>query len=292
MRFLAIAAVLILLLGCVLPGQNTGGKNTSTTQYPNQNNPYNPSLPSQGQGQQTNTQSSAQQAGNQTSTLASEEISYDASGWTIYGTLYPSQGRNPTILVVLVPGLGTTRDSYPQDFIVRLHDAMPDALILAIDPKGHGKSTNLGSWHDFDQALFLDMRSDLIYVKPYIVDRYPTVKNIYAVGASMGSTSALMAAVKEKYITKVAMLSPGMAFNKVDITSSDGLNKYMLPLLVVASYGDAYSAQSASQIYSLTSESQTTLKLYPGSAHGTALFEATKDDPTPVADLLIDFLKK
>jgi pimeloyl-ACP methyl ester carboxylesterase len=194
-------------------------------------------------------------------------------------------------LIVLVPGLGTTRDSYPQDFIVRLHDAIPDALILAIDQKGVGKSTNLGSWRDFDRSTFLDMRSDIIFVKPYIIEKYPNVKQIYVVGASMGSTAALMAGAKEKYITKIVMLSPGMSFNKVDITGDSGLNGYVQPLLAVASSGDAYSAQSASQILTLTSASQTQVKIYSGTAHGTELFSATEGDDTPVSSLIIDFLK-
>jgi pimeloyl-ACP methyl ester carboxylesterase len=168
---------------------------------------------------------------------------------------------------------------------------VPDALILAIDPKGHGKSTNLGTWRDFDQMLFLDMRSDIMYAKPYIVNKYPTVKKLYVVGASMGSTSALMAAAKEKSIIKVAMLSPGLAFNKIDITKPGGLDSYSQSLLVVASSGDAYSATSAAEIRSLTSETQTTYKIYAGSGHGTDLFESTKGDDTPVSVLLIDFLK-
>jgi pimeloyl-ACP methyl ester carboxylesterase len=206
--------------------------------------------------------------------------------------LYPGKDKASSKLIILVPGLGTTRDAYPLDFISSLHDAVPDAMILAIDPKGHGKSSNLGSWRDFDYSLFLDMRNDITAAKPYIVSKYPTVKQIYVVGASMGSTSALLAGVKEKYITKVVMISPGIAFNNVDITAPGALDSYSQQLLVVASSGDSYSSNSAYEISSLTSKSQTTMKIYPGSAHGTDLFSGTKGDDTPLSNLLIDFLSK
>jgi len=288
---LAIFAALALLSGCVqLPGIGFpgagAGQNTSVT----------PQQPS-GQQTQPETQPSSQTqppqtepAGQPIPIIPSQEISYDSSAWVIYGTLYSAK-ETPKRMIVLVPGLGTTRDSYSQSFIVRLHDQIPDALVLAIDPRGHGKSTNLGDWRSLDTAAFQDMRTDVMNSKKYIVEKYPTVKQLYVVGASMGSTAAIMAAAREKSITKVVMLSPGMAFNKIDISGSDGIGGYDQPLLVVASSGDAYSAQAAQQILDMTSESQTTLKIYPGSAHGTALFDATQGTDDPVDSVILDFLK-
>ena len=281
MRFLAVIGLFILLFGCVLPGSNTGVKQDAT-----QNTTHQPPASVQPSEPPSQIQPSHPQPG-----LLSYEISYKSNGWVIYGTLYPSN-KTASKLIILVPGLGTSRDQYPQDFVSSLHDAVPDALILAIDPRGHGKSTNLGTWNNFDYSTFLNMRGDVIDAKPYILGKFPTVKQIYVVGASVGSTSALLAAAQEKYITKVAMVSPGIAFNNVDISAPGALDSYSQQLLVVASQGDTYSLNSAYEISSLTSPSQTTMKIYAGSAHGTALFDDTKGDKTPLSELLIEFLSK
>jgi esterase/lipase len=285
-----VLAALVLLSGCIqLP--STGNQNQNTQNPPN-TTPSQPPI-KQYPDQTPSQTGTTSQTGTNTpdvpvSIIPSQEISYDSGGWTIYGTLYSAK-EMPKRMIVLVPGLGTTRDSYSQSFVVKLHDQMPDALVLAIDPRGHGKSTNLGDWRVMDTAAFQDMRTDIINSKKYIVDKYPAVKQLYVVGASMGSTAAITAGAKEKSITKVVMLSPGMEFNKVDITSA--ISAYVQPLLVIASSGDAYSAQSAQQIVSMTSKSQTTLKIYPGSAHGTELFDATQGTDDPVDAVIIDFLK-
>lgn len=283
----------MLAAGCAMPGSNTAIK-PSAPSSPQQPPATTPSQQPQPQNQTAQSPPpAAQQPANLTpaSMLPSENITYVSDAWEIHGTLYDSAQSSPTKLIVLVPGLGTTRDSYPQDFIASLHDSIPDALILAIDPKGHGESTNLGSWRDFDTAQMKDMRYDVIDAKPPIVKMYPTVKQLFVVGASMGSTSAIMAAAKEKSITKVVMLSPGLDYNQVDITGDDGLDSYAMPILAVASSGDAYAAQSAAQIQSMTSDVQTTVKIYDGTAHGTDLFAATAGTAAPVSGLIIDFLK-
>ncbi len=299
---LAAFVALILLFGCAMPGAQSGGKgnaNPPSQGYQPQENAQNPVSQPGGAGAPSGQGQPAEPADGQSgaiqpvqASIPSSEISYDANGWKIYGTLYPAVSKAPTTLVILVPGLGTTRDSYPVSFIESLHEALPNAMILAIDQKGVGKSANLGSWRDFDYSQFLDMRTDITSAKPYFVQRYPTMKQIYVVGASMGSTSALMAAAKEKWITKVAMISPGLSFNKVDITASGGLESYSQALLVTASSGDSYSAASAQQISQLTPESQPTLKIYPGNGHGTEMFVTTAGDDKPLQALLLEFLSK
>jgi len=259
MRFFLLVIGLALLLGCV---SNSGpAQNISNTTQPQQS--Y------------------------QNTTPPSYEISYDSDGWIVYGSLYPSVGT-PTKLIILIPGLGTPRDQYPQDFILGLHDAVPDALILAIDPKGHGKSTNLGTWQDFAYPQFVALHDDVTDGQSYVFSKFPTVNETYVVGASMGSTSAILAAAQDSHITKVAMVSPGIGFNNVDITGS--VANYSNPLLVVASSGDTYSLNSAYEISSMKPSAQ--MVVFPGSFHGTALFDGTQGQNTTLSQLLIDFLSK
>ncbi len=261
MRFLGLIIGLVLLFGCV---SNSGAsQNISQNVTPQQQNV------------------------SQNTTPPSSEISYDSDGWIIYGSLYPSIGT-PTKLIILIPGLGTPRDQYPQDFVLGLHDAVPDALILAIDPKGHGKSTNLGTWQDFTYPLFVDLHDDVTDGQAYVFSKFPTVNETYVVGASMGSTSAILAAGVDKNITKVAMVSPGIGFNNVDTTASVG--NYSNPLLVIASSGDTYSLNSAYEISSM--KPQASMVIYPGSYHGTALFAGTQGENVTLSQLLIDFLSK
>ena len=294
MRNLIIALFIasILLSGCATPQAQSPNSAPGASNGTPIGTPTNPP-PQVYQSPNASSAPAQQPAANASpaSPIPSQEISYDANGWKIYGTLYPSQSSSPTTLIVLVPGLGTTRDSYPQDFIVRLHDSFPDALVLAIDPKGVGKSTNLGSWQDFGQPQFLDMRSDVTFAMPSLLKTYPTLKVVYAIGASMGSTAAITAAAIDKSINKVVMISPGASFNGVDIMGNSGILAYPHALLVTASTGDAYSAQTAAQILAATSDVQTTLKIYPGSAHGTDMFASTESDYTPLTDEIIQFLK-
>ncbi len=260
MRFFLLVFGLALLFGCV---SNSGATQNITQNVTQPQQSY------------------------QNTTPPSYEISYDSDGWTVYGSLYPSIDT-PTRLIILIPGLGTPRTQYPQDFILGLHDAVPDALILAIDPKGHGKSTNLGTWQDFTYPQFVDLHDDVIDGQSYAFSKFPSVNETYVVGASMGSTSAILAAGQDDHITKVAMVSPGIGFNNVDITGS--VANYSQPLLVVASEGDAYSLNSAYEISSM--KPQASMAIYPGSFHGTALFDGTRGLNLTLSGLLIDFLSK
>jgi hypothetical protein len=217
-------------------------------------------------------------------TIKSEEVSYTSFGWEIHGTLYPAVNEdNPTKGIILVPMLDHTRDSYPQSFIEDLHDSVPDAIILAIDARGHGESTNLGTWQSFGLEEWKGMAVDIRQAKKYFKENHPTADEYYVVGASIGSTAALVAGKQENDITKVAMLSPGIEYKGVNI--EDEAEDYIHYLLLAYTSGDSYSSSSGSQIQSVSS-SRTTVKEYSGSSHGTDMF-----DDTQLSSDLVTFLK-
>jgi len=124
--------------------------------------------------------------------------------------------------------------------------------------------------------------------KSYFAPKHPTVEQYYVVGASIGSTAAVMAGAQDNDIVKIAMISPGMEYKDVNIERS--VDDYKKRLLIVAASGDSYSSSSATEINSISS-SQKILKIYGGSAHGTDLFDATKDESEPLSDVLVNFLK-
>jgi len=286
MRFLLMIAAAVLLLGCIaVPAETPAPDQSSAPAGPAQEE-----TPAAEPGATAPEETPpAEPAPAQTTTLKNEEISYASGPWKIYGTLYESKADTAKRVVVLVPMLGQARDSYPIRFIEALHDGLPDALILAIDPRGHGKSTNAGTWQSFDMLAFKDMKTDILRVKSLLQPDYPSLNEVHVVGASIGSTSAINAGAQDKTITKVVMLSPGMEYRDVDITSA--LEDYIHPVLAAASSGDSYSVQSISDIESLASRPELEKKIYSGSAHGTDMFAATEGSSDSLENVIIEFLK-
>lgn len=292
MRLIAIGLLLVLLLGCAqqqAPPASAPAKNVTQNELPptvvkiNDSQATPPAQPPP--------QPPPAQPPSDTTGLDSKEISYEASGWKIYGTLYTAVNKNaPTKVVILAHGLGQTRASWPASLIKRIHNEIPDAMVLAIDMRGHGKSNNLGGYQDFDVYGYTDMKFDIIEAKKYFGPNYPTVKTFYAVGASMGSTAAILAGKQEKMITKVAMISPGTEYNGVEIQGA--VDDYPYGMFEAAGADDAYSASSARTIHGWAGESQSDLKIYPGTAaHGTDLFAASEGSDQPLSSALLEFLK-
>ena len=280
MRFLLL--VFILFLGCT----QTGSVSDNTTEVTEE-----PSIPDEPSDQPAIADEPAAEAEPppeepvEVTSLESEEIVYDSSSWDIHATMYPAQQPSPTKVIMLVPMLGETRDSYPIRFIERLHDEFPEAIVITIDPRGQGESTNLGTWEDFDSFAFKNMKLDILDSKKYLEPKIPTIKEYYVVGSSIGSTSAINAGAQVKYINKIVMISPG-DYHDVDI--DDAVDDYAKPLLVVVGDDDRYSYQKTIEIKSAAQQT----KIYKmESAHGTDLFEATKDSSDPLEEVIIDFLK-
>lgn len=275
MRFLAIFLLALLLFGCTQ-------QSSQSQQLPAQTNYSNvsqsPSSPPIANSSPT-TQSAP--------SLSSEEITFNSNGWQIYGSYYVSSNNNPTKVILLLPGLGDSRAAYPVDFIQQLHDSMPDASVLAMDLRGQGKSSNLGSWQQFSYQDFYQMKTDVISADNYLSSTYPTVKEFYVVGASVGSTAAITAAAQDSRITKLVLLSPGQSYNGVDITDASG--QYKHGILAIASSGDQYAASTVQWLSG--NGPQVFTKIYGGSAHGTELFQATKNDTTPVTGLIVNYLQ-
>jgi len=298
MRLLPLLALFVLFAGCiVLPvGKNitTPGNQTQPPVQPPYQPPSQPPQNDTPPPQQNNTPPPPPQQNNTppppANFLNSKEISYVSEAWTIYGTLYPSKNPNPTKAIILAHKLGSDRSEWPEDVIQRLHDEIPDALIIAIDMRGHGKSTNMGTYQNFDMAAYKDMKTDILSVRKHIDPNYPTMEQLYVIGSSMGSTAAILAAVQDKEIVKVAMISPGMKYQDVDIARA--IEDYPQPILAVAAGNDAYSVQAVHVINSLATPTQLTSKVYIASGHGAALFEETKSDSEPLLELLVTFLKK
>jgi pimeloyl-ACP methyl ester carboxylesterase len=276
----------LLLLGCIQSSQETTQNVSTGPSVPPTATPP-ATQPAQNVSAPQNVTPSAPPPA--TSTLKSKNITFTSLNWNIHGTLYDSSERTPKKVVMLLPMLGKTRESYPQNIIERIHTEIPDAMVFALDMRGHGKSTNMGTYQSFSKSDYNEMKLDIINARKYFDANHPSVEKYYVIGASIGSTAAISAGAMDKYISKVAMLSPGMEYKGVDIESD--VDDYEKDLLIVAASGDTYSYSSATEIDELSS-ARKTLKIYSGSSHGTDLFDATKDDSEPLSDVLMKFLKK
>ncbi len=277
MRLLPLLLIALLAAGCAQQAQAPaapGSGPTAPTTAPSQNNPPTPP------------QAPPQPA----ISIPSKDFSFYSAGWQVYGTEYASQDNSPSVAVILVPGLGQDRSSYPADFIERVHSNLPNALVVAIDPRGSGQSTNVGTYQSFSTANFRDMRNDITdLITKQLVESHPSLGQFYVVGAGMGSTSAILATAQERRIVKVAMLSPGISYQGVDISGT--VPGYSHQLFIAYTEGDSYSSQSAGRISSIASELQLTTKTYSGSVNGTDMFGSTAGSSPSLSDDLISFLK-
>ncbi len=210
-------------------------------------------------------------------------------GWEIYGTVYYSDSDFPSTLVMLIPMLGSDRSSY-DELVPLLHEDIPYADIIALDMRGHGKSTNIAEYTGFKSGDFRAMKNDLDAVVSYFSVGRPSVNRFYLVGASIGSSVALDYAEEHGEVSKLVMLSPGVEYQGFDI--SEDAENYLHEIYLVAGSGDSYSAESVGELYLLTPSDNKEKKIYYGtSAHGTALFDATKYSDEPVLDFIVSRLK-
>ena len=222
--------------------------------------------------------------------LEQKEMKFDAKdGWDIYGTVYYTDTKQPSTLIILVPMLGADRTSY-DELIVPLHEEIPYADIIAIDARGHGKSTNLGEYADFQTGDFRAMKNDLDAVVTYYTVTRPSIDTYYLVGASAGSSGCLAYAEEHDAVSKVVMISPGMEYQGFDIT--EYAEEYLHELYLMAGEDDSYSATSANTIYSISPSDTKEKKIYDGiEAHGTELFSATESYPDSAVDVIVKWVK-
>lgn len=221
--------------------------------------------------------------------LSQEEVVYRTrDSWDIHGTLYHAKNDYPPTMIILLHELGGTRANY-DDVIVPLHEAFPDADVFALDLRGHGESTNKRTWQQMGSSEFRVMRNDVLDSFEEFKFIRPGVSKYYVIGASIGSSVALEAAVVDGNIKKVVMLSPGMNYKDIDI-SDDGA-EYQKSILIAAARDDVYSYESADELYDMSTSASKVLKVYSGSAHGTDLFGATENLETSLIDEIIEFLR-
>ncbi|MBI4451147.1 alpha/beta fold hydrolase [Candidatus Woesearchaeota archaeon] len=193
-------------------------------------------------------------------------------GVRIAYTFLPGAGETGIILLHMLDRNRHDWDTFAQ----QLQSA--GYAVVAIDFRGHGDSQ--GKWKDFTDKDFNAMVKDVAAAKQFLAQQ--GAKRIIVIGGSIGANIALNYAATDKDVVGAVLLSPGLDYRGVKTESA--MASVRVPVLIVASEEDKYSADSARKLAGMNTEAQ--LKIYAGAGHGTRMF-----DTTDLAQVSMDWLK-
>ncbi len=209
-------------------------------------------------------------------------------GVQIVGTFYGSEVEHgPAVL--MLHQWGGNRRAY--DALARQLQAQGISS-LAIDGRGWGESTRRGDQTikaaRTDEAV-AGMKLDVQAAVNFLA-RQPSVdsQRIGVVGASYGSSLAIIHAAQDSTIKAVALLSPGLNYFG-NLPTEPAVRSFgARALLSVAAEDDPESATAVRKLDGLAQGDKHRLKIYRSGGHGTGLFAAR----VGVEQLLQEFFKQ
>lgn len=205
----------------------------------------------------------------------------------IVGTFYESEQANSSA-ILLLHQFNSNRKSY-DEFAKRLQSK--GFSVLTIDGRGFGESVKTADGKTIvplrDTETVKGMKADVEGAFNFLA-KQKNVDNskIGIVGASYGSSLAIIYAAENKQVKAVALLSPGLNYFGNMPTLPAIKNYGNRPILLVAAEDDKDSADSVRQLKAANENSET--QIYKSGGHGTALFTAK----IGLQDLLEQFLTK
>jgi len=146
---------------------------------------------------------------------------------------------------------------------------------IAPDLRGHGASITTAGGEPIDREIFVEddfrnMALDVAASVAYLRDeRALGDRGVQLVGADVGGSAALMCSVEDTAIESLAILSPGLMYDGVDIVGQVAAYGQR-PLLMVVSIEDAYAAKSA-DVLRREAKGFFHLETYYGVGHGTKM---------------------
>jgi dienelactone hydrolase len=205
----------------------------------------------------------------------------------IIGTFYESPKANSPA-VLLLHQWQSTRKSY-DEFAKRLQ--AKGFSVLAIDGRGFGESVKTtdgtavapSRTNETVKGMLADVGNAFEFLaKQKNVD----ANKIGIVGASYGSSLAIIYGAENKQIKAVALLSPGLNYFGNMPTEPAVKTFGNRPLLLVAADDDKESADSVKKLKETNQNCET--QIYQKGGHGTGIFSAK----VGLEDLLEQFLMK
>ncbi len=238
----------------------------------------------------SNTQANnSNQSNSQTKIPAPQTIKFEsAEKAEIVGTFYESMSASSPA-VLLLHQFNSNRKSYDE---FAKHLQAKGFGVLAIDGRGFGESVKTTDGKTIaplrNAETVKAMKADVGNAFDFLAKQ----KNVDAarigiVGASYGSSLAIIYAAENQKVKAVALLSPGINYFG-NMPTEPAVESYgTRPLLLVASEDDKESAGTVKKLKSLSGERCET-QIYERGGHGTALFAAK----VGLEDLLEQFLTK
>lgn len=210
-----------------------------------------------------------------------------ADNLEIVGTFYESPKANSPA-VLLLHQWGSSRKSY-ENFAKRLQTK--GFGVLAIDGRGFGESVkttdgkSVGT--DRGDETMNGMKADVDSAFQFLTKQKNVDANrIGIVGASYGSSLAMIYGAENKQVKAVALLSPGLNYFG-NLPIEDAVKNFgERSVLLVAAEDDKESVETVKKLKQVNEKSET--QIYPKGGHGTNLFVAK----VGLEDLLDDFLTK
>jgi pimeloyl-ACP methyl ester carboxylesterase len=184
-------------------------------------------------------------------------------GLKLVGDYYAAENASgkPRPAVLLLHIIGSNRHSW-LPLIPSLLDV--GYSVLTVDLRGFGDTGGEINWSaaTADVQIWLDWLRDQPEVRPDAIS---------IIGASIGANLALIGCGNDADCVTAIALSPGLVYYslKPDINQ---LNKRST--LLIASQNDQYPADSVKQMVNSAS-GDIGARIYPGSVHGTHLFEGS-----------------
>lgn len=207
----------------------------------------------------------------------------------IVGTFYESPKANSPA-VLMLHQWQSNRKSY--DELARRLQAKGFG-VLAIDGRGFGESVKTTDGKTIaparDAETVKAMKADVDNAFQFLAKQ----KNVDAarigiVGASYGSSLAIIYAAENKQVKAIALLSPGLNYFGNMPTESAVKSFGSRPLLLVAAEDDKESADSVRKLKESGGNEKYETQVYPKGGHGTGLFAAK----VGLEELLDQFLTK
>jgi dienelactone hydrolase len=221
---------------------------------------------------------------------APQQITLDSAGGAkIAGTFYPAAKASSPAILMLHQWMS---DRHSYDDLAKRMQARGFA-VLAIDGRGFGESVKTADGNPIvatksDESV-AGMKADVGAAFDFLSKQTNVDPNrIGIIGASYGSSLAIIYAADNPKIKAVALLSPGVNYFG-NMPTDPAVRKYgNRALLLVAADDDKASADSVKKLKEAGASDRHEVKIYPKGGHGTGLFGAK----VGLEDLLEEFFEK
>lgn len=210
-------------------------------------------------------------------------------GAKIAGTFYPSPKANSPAILMLHQWM---KDRTTFDDLAKRMQAKGIG-VLAIDGRGFGESVKTADGTaiapEKTSEAVEGMKSDVKAAFEYLARQDNVDKNqMGIIGASYGSSLAVMFAADEPKVKAIALLSPGLNYFG-NLPTDPAVRKYgNRPILLVAAEDDKESAGAVTKLKEAGNSTAHEVKVYKQGGHGTDIFAAKAG----LEDLLIEFFTK